>query len=201
MFYDVLMEKRAGRYDHLARTSFAGPTARYILGGALAGGAAGRMSADDEHKTRDMLLGATAGGALGAGASRFHKALNAHRMKSQGLRGEHTFDASGNLIRERLSPIDPTKGAVEYAGIEGAKDVAAGRVGMPTNRKLRYAVRNDVDITEENMPVTDYDGLAQDFLSLGRERELLRGGRNVALGAGAGFGLSKLRKRDKKERS
>ena len=40
-----------------------------------------------------------------------------------------------------------------------------------------------------------------DTMGLMRERELLRGGRNLALGAGAGLGLAKLRKRDKERRS
>ena len=202
MFYKVLMEKRA--YDGFSGLSFTGPTARYILGGALAGGVAGRKTADEDHKTRDMLLGAVAGGALGAGASRFHKALNAHRMKSQGLRLTSETDEHGDVVRDILSPIDRSKADRHYAGIESAQQVAAGEVGMPKGkgefRKLREATKRNVDIDIRNHEAKDLDSHSQDVLSIGRDRELLRGQRNLALGAGAGLGLSKLRSRDEKKK-
>lgn len=201
MFYEVLMEKKAGRYDSLSNASVRGPIGRYILGGALAGGAAGRMSADKDHKTRDMLLGATAGGALGAGASRFHKAIKAHKMKSKGARTHMEYDGR---LPDASDLVDHSKiGRFSYDAPTNTGAALHRGHGAPTFAKdsadpmMREAWLKNKDILS-------MDGTPNDLvhdMGLMRERELLRGGRNLALGAGAGLGLAKLRKRDKEDRN
>lgn len=199
MFYEALMEKKAAsRYDAVKEITVAGPTGRYILGGALAGGLLGRKTADEDHKTRDMLLGAVGGGALGAGASRFHKALSAHKMKSKGLRARVTYDRDGTLIAQDLRKLDPSKKKIDLSGIDTAHSLHEGTLAeLPSDPQLREAALRVVDIADRDFaPAETSNPLTQMLLDRLRERELLRGGRNVALGAGAGLGLTALRKRD-----
>ena len=207
MFYEVLMEKRAGRYKDLADARIRGPVGRYILGGALAGGAAGRMYADEDHKTRDMLLGATGGGLLGAGASRFHKALKAHQMKSKGARANYEYDGVLPEAEDVDLEIDPDKfTGVSYEVVKPNKLNSRLYHGhgeyMRIPPKSRDPLRREAWLA--NKDILSMNEKAEDLvhdMGLMRERELLRGGRNLALGAGVGLGLSKLRQRDKKERS
>jgi hypothetical protein len=209
MFYEVLMEKKAGRYDSLSDASIRGPLGRYILGGAVAGGTAGRMSADEDNKTRDMLIGATAGGVLGAGASRLHKAFKAHKMKSKGARANYDFDGTydlrkpknndpGKFTRVTYGPIQPGEKAKVYRG-HGKVNDEVSRLADEASPLAREAYIKNKDIVSMNMLPDDLNDMTD--MGLMRERELLRGGRNLLLGAGAGLGLAKLRKRDKEQRS
>lgn len=206
MFYEVLLEKRASRYKDIAKIKIGGPSGRYILGGALAGGIIGRKTADEDHKTRDMLLGATAGGLLGAGASRVHKAIRAHKMKSDGFEGERIFRSDADEPYDSLTfnPFNKELGDYEdwYYGKQARRDVASGKIDMPEDPKVREAIKRDADIHIRNYGGEGWDVHPNDIkhLDMLRERELLRGGRNLALGAGAGLGLSKLRSRDKKKK-
>lgn len=220
MFYEVLMEKRADANEMLP--SIRGPVGRYILGGALAGGAIGRKSADEDHKTRDMLLGATAGGFLGAGASRLHKALNAHRMKSKGYNARFEYDGElpafkdGDHVNEflRETPVSKLRSSLgKFEGTHGDDfrfhygHTPKGRTPLPvddlTPPLTREALIKNKDIISFDTPGDHIrtDSWKKEKIDLIRNRELLRGGRNLALGAGAGLGLAKLRKRDKEGRS
>jgi hypothetical protein len=206
-FYSALLEKRAGRYAGLSNKFIEGPTGRYILGGALAGGAIGRKSADEDHKTRDMLLGAGIGGLAGAGMSRMHKAYNAHSMKEHGARGNVEF---GETVLTPSGALLPDAGERTLRGGTNFHFQRAEKLpgGTPqtfqgkTPDALKNTPWDDLDPMQRRaflkkkdiLSAHIQDGGEHDF-GLMRERELARGGRNLLLAGGAGLGLRKLRKK------
>jgi hypothetical protein len=206
IFYDTLMEKRANAKAALQEavdmTRIHGPTGRYILGGALGGGLAGRYAGDEENRTRNTLIGAATGGFLGAGASDLHKALIVRGLKKDPSKGRMTGyyngDAEGNPIltgltlrksrnpqarvhMDTLTDLDPKKGWDELPGYQRAGYMQGAEVFADD-------------------PLGDLDQDDLDLFDMVQKREALRGARNLAIGSALGGGeIYRQRKKRREE--
>ena len=84
---------------------------RYVaptIGGALVGGVTGRYASDDEHKTRNMLLGGVLGGLGGAGAGHFRQFRVGNPHVAVHERGAEMFQQLGR-VKPGESPWQKTQ--------------------------------------------------------------------------------------------